>query len=138
MNYARLSLSFLGASVAYLVCGFILLAALPAMKSEFLKYPAVYRSQESMMKVMPYNLVAILVSIAVVVIIYARMYPAGAGSVYGITFGVLIGIFAVCTYAVHNYAMLNISPKLSLYEAATYFIQWVVVGAAIGLIYKAA
>lgn len=137
MNYSRLALSFLGASVAYLACGFILLAALPAMKSEFLKYPAVYRSQESMMKVMPYNMVSILVSIAVIAILYAKMYPAGAGSVSGITFGALIGTFAVCTYAVHNYAMLNISPKLTLYEAVTYFIQWVVVGAAIGLIYKA-
>ena len=136
MNYARIALAFLGATVAYFVCGFILFAALPGMKSEFLKYPNVYRSNDAMMKVMPYNMVAILASIVVVAVLYAKMYPAGGGIVSGVYFGALMGIFAVCTYVIHNYAMLNVGFKLTLYDGITYFIQWVIVGAAIGLIYK--
>ena len=136
MNYARIALASLGATVAYFVFGFIMLAALPAMKSEFMKYPGVYRSREGMMKVMPYGMVAILVSILVVTVLYAKIYPTGGGIVPGIYLGALIGIFAVCTYAIHNYVNLNIGLALTLYEGITYFIQWVIVGAAIGLIYK--
>ena len=68
MNYGRIVLAFLGATVTYFVAGSILFAALPSMKSEFLKYPNVYRSKDSMMKVMPYNMVGIVISIAVIVI----------------------------------------------------------------------
>jgi hypothetical protein len=136
VNYARLALAFLGATVAYFAVGFILLAALPGMKSEFLKYPNVYRPHDSLMKAMPYNMVGILISIVVVAVLYAKMYPAGGGIVSGVVLGALIGLFAVCTYAIHNYTLLNIGFTLTMYEAITYFIQWVIVGAAIGLIYK--
>ena len=136
MNYARLALASLGATVAYFVFGFIMFAALPAMKSEFLKYPDVYRSREAMMKVMPYGMVAIVVSIMVVAVLYARIYSTGSGIASGTYLGALIGIFSVCTYALHNYVNLNIGLLLTLYEAITYFIQWVIVGAAIGFIYK--
>lgn len=136
MNYARIALASLGAVVAYFVFGFIMFAALPAMKSEFMKYPDVYRSREGMMKAMPYNMVAILVSIVVVAVLYAKIYPIGGGIAPGIYLGALIGIFSVCTYAIHNYVNLNIGLALTLYEGITYFIQWVVVGAAIGFIYK--
>ena len=136
MNYARIALASLGATVAYFVFGFIMFAALPAMKSEFMKYPNVYRSREGMMKVMPYNIVAILVSIVVVAVLYAKIYPIGGGIASGINLGALIGIFSVCTSTIHNYANLNIGLALTLYEGVTYFIQWVIVGAAIGFIYK--
>jgi uncharacterized membrane protein YkvI len=136
VNYARIALASVGATVVYFVFGFVLFAALPAMKSEFMKYPDVYRSREGMMKVMPYGMVAILVSIVVVAVLYPKICPKAGGIASGIYLGALIGIFAVCTHAVHNYVNLNIGPALTLYESVTYFIQWVVVGAAIGLIYK--
>jgi hypothetical protein len=136
VNYTRIALASLGATVAYFVFGFILFAVLPAMKAEFMKYPDVFRSREGMMKVMPYGMVAILVGIMVVAVLYAKMYPAGGGIVSGIYAGALIGVFAVCTYAIHNYVNLNIGLALTLYESVTYFVQWVIVGATIGLIYK--
>jgi len=136
VNFAHIGLAFLGATAAYFVCGFILFAALPGMKSEFLKYPNVYRSNDSMTKVMPYNLVAILISIVVVAVLYAKIYPAGGGLASGAYLGALIGIFSVCTFVIHNYVNLNIGLALTLYQAIAYFIQWLVVGAAIGLIYK--
>jgi hypothetical protein len=39
-------------------------------------------------------------------------------------------------FAIHNYVNLNIGLKLTVYQSIAYFIQWVIVGAAIGLIYK--
>jgi hypothetical protein len=138
LNYARLALAFLGATVAYFAFGFAMFAALPAMKSEFMKYPNVYRPEDSMMKLMPYGMVTILISIVVVAVVYAKMYPAGGGIVPGVYLGVLIGIFSVCTFVIHNYVNLNIGLTLTLYQGVAYFIQWVIVGAVIGLIYKPA
>ena len=69
MNYARLALAFLGATIAYFAFGFAMFAALPAMKSEFMKYPNVYRSKDSMMKMMPFGMIAILISIMVVAVL---------------------------------------------------------------------
>jgi archaellum biogenesis protein FlaJ (TadC family) len=136
VNYARIALAFLGATVTYFGCGFVMFVALPGMKSEFMKYPAVFRSKDGMMKVMPYGMVSILISIVVVVVLYAKMYPAGGGIASGVFFGALIGIFSVCVFVIHNYVHLNIGVTLALYEGITYFIQWLIVGAAIGLIYK--
>lgn len=135
MNYGRIVLATLGATVAYFAFGFVLFAALPAMKREFMKYPNVYRSEDSMMKVMPFGMAAILVSIAAVALLYAKAYPAG-GLASGIYLGVLIGIFSVSTFVIHNYVNLNIGLKLTLYQGICYFLQWVIVGATIGLIYR--
>ena len=90
MNYARIALASLGAMVAYFVYGFALFAAWPSMKTEFLKYPNVYRPKDEMMKVMPYGMIAILIAIVVVVTLYARIYTTGGGIASGIYLGALI------------------------------------------------
>lgn len=137
VNYAHVGFAFLGATVAYFVSGFILFAALPGMKTEFLRYPGVYRTDDGMRKLMPYNMIGILVSVAVVAVLYAKIYSSGGGMVSGVCLGALMGLFAVCTFVVHNYVFLNIGAKLAVYEGMAYFIQWVIVGAAVGVIYKA-
>jgi hypothetical protein len=136
MNYTRIALASFGGVVAYFAYGFAMFAAWPAMKTEFLKYPNVYRPEKEMMKVMPYGMIAILIAIVVVAILYAKIYVAGGGVIAGIYLGALIGLFSVCTFAIHNYINLNIGLTLTIYQSIAYFIQWVVVGAAIGLIYK--
>ena len=132
---ARIALASLGAMVAYFVYGFAMFAAWPSMKTEFMKYPNVYRPKDEMMKVMPYGMIAILIAIVVVAILYAKIHTVGGGIVSGIYLGALIGLFSVCTFAVHNYINLNIGLTLTIYQSIAYFIQWVIVGAAIGLIY---
>ena len=136
MNYSRIALASLGGVVAYFVYGFAMFGAWPLMKAEFMKYPNVYRPKDEMMKVMPYGMVAILIAIVVVAILYAKIYPAGGGAVSGCYLGALIGLFSVCTFAIHNYINLNIGLRLTVYQSIAYFIQWVIVGAAIGFIYK--
>jgi len=137
-NYVRIALASLGGMVAYFVYGFAMFAAWPSMKTEFMKYPNVYRPKEEMMKVMPYGMVAILIAIVVVAILYAKIYPAGGGILSGAYLGALIGLFSVCTFAIHNYINLQIGLTLTIYQSIAYFIQWVIVGAVIGLIYKPA
>jgi hypothetical protein len=47
-------------------------------------------------------------------------------------------VFALGSFVVHNYVNLNIGLRLTLQQAAAYFVEWVVVGVVIGLIYRPA
>lgn len=136
MNYSRLALSALGGTVAYFAFGFLVLWLVPALTNESRKYPAVYRNQEEMKTVMPIAFVATFIAILVVAIIFGMMHQGGSGTTEGARFGVLIGIFMVCAFALHNYVNLNIGLKLALEQAVAYFVQWIIVGIVIGVIYK--
>ena len=136
MNYSRLGLAALGGMVASFAFGFLVLWLGPALFEEGHKYPAVFRPKEEMMTVMPIGLVATFISILVVAIIFAMIHQGGSGTTEGARFGVLIGIFVVCAFVLHNYVNLNIGLKLTLMQAAAYFVQWTIIGIVIGLIYK--
>jgi hypothetical protein len=136
MNYSRLGLAALGGMVASFAFGFLVLWLVPALFKEGHKYPAVFRPKEEMMAVMPIGLVATFISILVVAIIFAMIHQGGSGTMEGARFGVLIGIFVVFAFVLHNYVNLNIGLKLALGQAAAYFVQWTIIGIVIGLIYK--
>jgi hypothetical protein len=136
LNYLSLGLAALGGTVASFAFGFLVFWLVPALINEAHKYPAVFRSKEEMMTVMPIGLVAAFISILVAAIIFAMMPQGGSAITEGARFGVLIGIFVVCAFVLHNYVNLNIGLKLALGQAVTYFLQWTIIGIVIGLIYK--
>jgi len=138
MNYLRVALAAPGATVAYFVVGGILFGALPSLREEFVKYPAVYRTQDDMKCVMPLGMISILVEIVVVAVLYAMAYAAGGGALDGARFGALMGVFAVCGFALHNHMLLNIGIRLTVGQAISYFAQRLVVGIVISLIYAPA
>ena len=136
MNYSSLALAALGGTVASFAFGFLVFWLVPALIKEGHKYPAVFRPKEEMMTVMPVGVVATLVSILVAAVIFAMMHQGGSGMMQGARFGVLLGLFVVCAFVLHNYVNLNIGLKLALGQAVTYFLQWAIIGIVIGLIYK--
>ena len=136
MNYSRLALAALGGTVASFAYGFLVFWLVPGLINEAHKYPAVFRPKEEMMSVMPIGFGATFISILVVAIIFAMMHQGGSRITEGARFGVLIGIFVVCAFVLHNYVNLNIGLKLALGQAVAYFVQWTIVGIVIGLIYK--
>ena len=136
MNFGSIALAALGGLVAYFALGFLMFALLPTMKSEFAKYPAVYRPQEKMMSLMPLGMGAILVEMVALAVLYAMTCRGGSGLAAGAAFGALVGVFAVCSFVVHNYVNLNIGLKLTIQQGVAYFIQWLVTGIVIGLIYR--
>jgi len=83
-----------------------------------------------------FGFVATFISILVAAIIFAMNHQGGSGTTEGARFGVLIGIFLVCAFVLHNYVNLNVGLKLALMQAAAYFVQWTIIGIVIGLIYK--
>jgi hypothetical protein len=138
MNFVRIALATLGAFVAYMVLGGLMFALVPSLKVEFLKYPAVYRSQEGQMSHMPIGMAAMFVGMLALAAIYAIAYQGGSGLAEGARFGALIGLFAIGAFVVHNYVNLNIGLKLTLPQSAAYFFEWLVTGIVIGLIYRPA
>jgi hypothetical protein len=136
MNYQRIALATLGSAVVYFVLGGLLIAATP-LADEFRKYPAIYRTPESMKAVIPFGIFGMLLSMAALSVLYALFYRGGRGGAEGARFGMLVGAFAIGSFVLHNYVNLNIGLKLTVEQAVAYFIQWTVVGIVIGLIYKA-
>jgi hypothetical protein len=136
MNYVRLALAALGGTVASFAVGGLIFFVVPWLIKEAHKYPAVFRPKEEMNKVMPVGLAGTLFSNLIVAVLFAMIYPAGGGAAEGARFGVLIGLFVVCAFVLHNYVNLNIGVKLAVGQAAAYFVQWTIVGIVIALIYK--
>ena len=136
MNTMGVLLAALGAFVAYFVVGGAMFVSMPWLKTEFMKYPAVYRQQEGQMKHMPVAMAATFVAIVVLAVLYAMIHHGGSGMVEGARFGALIGVFAIGTFTVHNYVNLNIGWKLTVEQSVAYFTQWVMVGIVIGVIYR--
>jgi hypothetical protein len=135
MNTTRIALASLGGFVTYFVVGG-LTAAPPLVRNEFLRYPAVYRPPEAMMKIMPAGMAAMFLAMVVLSVLYAMTYRGGSGLVAGARFGALIGVFSVCAFVVHNLVNLNIVRKLTLFSTVSCLLVWTAVGVAIGLIYR--
>src|SRR5713226_1618527 len=122
MNITRLLLAALAAFVAYFVLGGLFFAAAGPLRNEFAKFPAVYRTQESMKPTLPLGMASMLVAMILLAVIYAMLYKGGSGLFEGTRFGALIGLFCVCSFVIHNYVNLNISLRLTLGQAAAYFV----------------
>ena len=136
LHLLRVLLAAVGAFVAYMAAGFALFAAMPGLKAEFKKHPHVYRDEPEMMKRMPLAMLAIFVAILVLAVLYALLYRGGPGIWWGLHFGILIGLFALCVSVIHNHVNFNVSLKLTLQSGVANFIQWVLVGIALGLLYQ--
>lgn len=137
MNYTRIALATLAATVAYFILGGLFFAASP-LKREFEKFPAVYRSAESMKAVWPAGIAGMILSMLALSILFAMLPTQGPVLARGAHFGLLIGVFAVGSFVLHNYVNLNIDLRLTLGQAAAYFVQWIIVGIVIAWVYKPA
>ena len=136
MNYTRLALAAVVATIADMVYGFAVYGT--ALANEFGRYPSVFRAMDEINTKIPFMIVGTLVAMFAVAYIYAKGYEGGGGIQEGLRFGVLMGLFVVGYIAVGNYAVMNIGRRLALAMAVAGFVEWVVVGIAIGVIYKPA
>jgi len=135
MNYSSIALAGLGATVAYFALGFLLLALLP-LADEIRQFAAVYRPEESMMRVAPVGMVAMLVSMIALSALFASAFRNGSSVAEGVRFGLLVGLFAAGSFVLHNYVSLNIGLRLALLQAVAYFVQLLGAGIVIALIYR--
>lgn len=136
MNLTRIALAALAALVAYFIVGGIFFTV-PAMGAEFAKYPAIYRTGEAINSVMAVGVLGILLAIGAAATIFARMHPAGAGIKEGLKFGVLLAVFQLGSFVLHNHMLLNIGWRQSTLQGIAYTAEWIAVGVVISLVYRA-
>jgi hypothetical protein len=136
MNYARLALAAVAATVFDAVYGFLVYGTLLA--PEFARYPGVYRSNEAGQAFLPLMFGGLLIAIFAVAVIYAKGYEGGSGAAEGARFGFLVGVFVVFAFAAVNYAVLNVGRKIAVMTAAAGFVEWLAIGLVIGLVYRPA
>jgi hypothetical protein len=135
MNITRIVLAALAALVAYFIVGGMFFV-IPAMGTEFAKYPAIFRTGEAINSVMAVGVLGILLAIGAASVIFARMHPAGAGMKEGIKFGVVLAVFQLGSFVLHNHMLLNIGWRLSGLQGIAYSAEWIAVGVAISLVYR--
>ena len=73
MNILPILLSALGAFVVYMGIGGVFFTS-PRMKSEFMKYRAVYRPQEGIRRVMPFGMLAMYLAMIMLAVIFGKAY----------------------------------------------------------------
>jgi hypothetical protein len=77
-------------------------------------------------------------AILALAVLYAMVYQGKSRVFEGARFGLLIAVFAVGSFVVHEYVSLEESPTIAIFETVGHFLQWLVVGVVIGLIYEPA
>jgi hypothetical protein len=136
MYFLRVFLAALAAFVAYMAVGGLAFGMIPSLRTEFLKYPGVYRSKEGQMSHMPLGMAGMFLAMVALTVIYAMLYQGGSGLVEGAGFGALVGLFAIGSFVFHNHVNLNIGWKLTLQQSVAYLVEWILVGMVLGLIYR--
>jgi len=122
----------------YFAIGYLLLSLLP-LADEIRQFAAVYRTPESIKRVAPVGMVALLVAMMALAALYALAFRGDGFYVgQGVRFGFLVGVFAAGSFVLHNYVSLNIGLRLALLQAVAYFVQWLGSGVVIALIYRPA
>ena len=134
MNYSRLALAAVIATVVDAVYGFVVYGNV--ISGEFGKYPAIYRSAESQTAYLPLMFVGLLFAMLVASYLYAKGYEGGNGMQEGMRFGVLVGLVMVGYVAGVNYAIMNIGKRMAVYYGLAALVEWVIVGVIIGSVYR--
>lgn len=137
MNVLSIALATVAGTVAYFVFGGVMMGIMgDRLKAIYRPHAVVFRGETEIMKYMPVALGSMFLSIAVAATIFARIHPGGADWMAGGKFGLAMGAFVAFAHVGHDFATLNIGPKLAVTMAGLHFIQWVLACIAIALVYK--
>ncbi len=136
MNYGRLVAAAVIATIVDLAYGSVVYGML--LTNEFARYPGIFRPVQTQMAYMPYMMAGIFVGMLAAVWVYAKGYEGGKGIREGVRFGSAFGVFIAGYTWLVNYSMMSLGRRLAASMAAAAFAEWIIVGAAIGLAYKAA
>ena len=87
---------------------------------------------------MPLAFAGSLLAMFALAAIYAKGYEGGKGVVEGIRFGLLMALFTLGFVSIGLYASFNLGRRIALMASAASFLEMIIVGAVIGLMYKPA
>jgi hypothetical protein len=134
MNYTRLLLAALAATVVDAVYGFVVYGNV--LMNQFARYPAVFRPAETQGPYMPYLFCGIFIAMLAASFIYAKGYEGGAPISEGVRFGLAVGILEIGYDVMVGYAITNVGRRLTGSMAIASLVEWVIAGIVIALVYK--
>jgi len=134
MNYTRIVAAAVVATVVDAVYGFLVWGM--ALNGEFSRYPDVFRPDDT--SALPWMFAGVFVGMLFATWIFAKGHEGGSGLREGLAFGIVMGLFMGAYLAGVNYGILNIGKKMALTFAGGWFGEWVLVGLAIGVVYRPA
>ena len=136
MNYLRIAIAAIAATIVDAVYGFVVWGQV--LSAEFGRYPAIYRPGADQTAYLPLMFVGILIGMFFAAWIYAKGYEGGSGLVEGLRFGAVMGLLIGSYVAGVNYGIMRIGKRMALTYGVGWFGEWLLVGLAIGLVYKPA
>ena len=136
VDMKRLALAAVVAWVVDSVYGFLVFGM--ALNSEFARYPAIFRSFETVSSMLPLMFASSLVAMFAVAYIFAKGHEGGAGLQEGLRFGVVFAAFGLFGISIPNYVVYNIGRLLAIQTAAAGFVEMILMGVVIGAVYKPA
>ena len=136
MNYARIVIAAIAATVVDAVYGFVVWGQV--LSGEFARYPGIYRANADQTAYLPLMFVGVLVGMLFAAWIYAKGYEGRSGFAEGMRFGAVMGLLFGAYMAGVNYGIMRIGKRMALTYGVGWFGEWLLVGLAIGLVYKPA
>jgi len=133
MNYGRLAAAAIAATVVDGVYGFVVWGKI--LNGEFGRYPAIYRDGGDVSG-FPLMFAAIFVAMWFATVVYAKGYEGGSGLAEGLKFGAILAVVVAGYFAGANFGTMRIGRKMAMTYGAGTFVEWLIAGAIIGLVYK--
>src|SRR5438067_5745256 len=133
MNYGRLVLAAVVATVVDAVYGILVWGMV--LPGEFARYPEIYRAPNDMSG-FPLMFAGILAAMLVASWIYAKGYEGGSSVVEGLKFGLALGLLMAVYISSTHYGTMRIGKKMAATYLGGQFGEFLLVGLAIGLVYK--
>ncbi len=134
MNYARIVIAAIAATVVDGIYGIAVWGQV--LSGQFGRYPGIYRSSADQTAYLPLMFVGIFVGMFFASWIYAKGYEGGSGLMEGVRFGAVMGLLIGAYIAGVNYGIMRIGRRMALTYGVGSLGEWILVGIAIGLVYK--
>ena len=118
------------------IYGFVVYGNL--LTAQFAAYPGVIVPPTTQGPFMGYLFGGIFLAMLAASFIYAKGYEGGSGVIEGARFGLLIGVLQIGYSVMVSYAITNIGRRLTGSMAVATFVEWILSGIVIGLVYARA
>ena len=136
MSLRRIAVPAVVAWLVDSVYGYVVFGLM--LNSDFAQYPSVFRSFEAVSSMMPMMLASSLVAFVAAAYIFAKGHDGGPGFKEGFWFGVVFGSYVVFAVAIPSYVIYNYGQALALKITLCSFLEMVIAGVVLGLVYKPA
>jgi len=108
------------------------------MGPEYARHVGVFRPEADMNASLPLVFAGVFLAMFVLTYMYAKGYEGGGGVQEGFRFGLLLALFTFGFVSLPIYATFNIDGRLGVLASILSFIEMLIVGTVIGVMYKPA